>query len=471
MRHFSEFTHSFIRRTFTPLLLFNDGIEDWLAASHYSETDKQRLRQVYYQESDVHSRARKVCKAFLKDEMYDDIKFARTINARHDLLKTLLGPLSQEVERAIFKHPAFIKKIPMHERPDYVLGVMSSPFPIIVEGDDGLMQVPGHLYSYSFDYEAYESLFTKMLMEICELDVFFYMLGGGAFATWFVSFLRQLLTGWNYNRYGNGLRVRVKAKRMSGEMITSLGNGVTNLFILAYLFTNYVLKGIDLTPAHFERLGLRVKLVKHDDAAEASFCGMVFDPSDKQIIRDPVPTLLKLGWCRMPYVNSSYKTRVKLLRLKALSLAYESECCPILSAVARRLLELTAPAVRHDRYLYKYCSRWEKEWMEQNTRSLTWPAIGENTRSLFAKLYGVSIADQLAIEEACAEMPLGPAPQVLVDRLHIPPRFGEFWDSYVSPCATAGVGWAVLGSEPDCLTGWPGLWLRGKGPPEGTISP
>lgn len=445
---FAEFdchTTMYISSTFTPLHTPSDDLEEWLEASQYSETDKEKLRKTWYLFSHEGYKTRMTCGAFCKDEFYMEMKPARSINARHDLLKCMLGPLVQAIEKDVFMHPSFIKKIPMNERPKYILAIMASILPIIVEGDDGLLK------GMASDYSAFESLFTLDLIRACERKLIVYMLGGGKVAQKFANIIDTVCYGTNRNRYSSGLKVSVEAKRMSGEMFTSLGNGITNLLVLVFLFNKYVSKGIKITPAHFEALGLRAKLEHHDDPSEASFCGMVFDPVDQQIIRDPRATLVKLGWSRMPYVQSSTKTLTKLLRLKALSLAYESESCPVLSAIARRLLFLTKPAVKYDSWLLKYCTRWEKEWMIDNEKkALTWPEIGQGTRSLFAKLYGISVADQLAAERIAETMELGPAPLALLELLDLPLTLREFWDVYVSPSPNAGVGWATHGGDPAC---------------------
>lgn len=444
---FTEFAIAYIKQTFTPVYSPTDDLEEWLEASQYSETDKEKLREAWYVYSHEDYLTRTTCGAFCKDEFYMEMKPARSINARPDLLKCMFGPLVQHIEKVVFEHPAFIKKIPMVDRPKYILAIMASALPIIVEGDDGLLR------GMASDYSAFESLFTLDLIRACERALFLHMLGGGKVAHKFVNILDRVCYGQNRNRYSSGLRLAVDAKRMSGEMFTSLGNGITNLLVLVFLFEKYVKRGVSITPAHFEALGLRAKLEHHDDPSEASFCGMVFDPVDQQIIRDPRATLVKLGWSRLPYVHSSTKTLTKLLRLKALSMAYESESCPVLSAIARRLLFLTAPVVKYDTWLLKYCqTNWEREWMTTNRRVLTWPEIGLGTRSLFEKLYGISVADQLELERIAGEMTLGPAPQALLDLLDLPLELREFWDVYVSPSPNAGEGWARHGGDPACAS-------------------
>lgn len=436
---FDAFVDEFMKKNWKPIHAPNEGLEEWLLGSNYTEREKEKLRKCFVQDADVHWREKKVCGSFNKDEFYLECKFARSINARHDLLKCMLGPLVQEIEREVFKHPAFIKKIPVRERPAYINEIMRSELPIIVEGDDGLM------LEYSSDYSAFESLFTRRLIEACEARLFRYMLGGGEWAVRFCNLVDTVCWRTNANRYSSGLRLEVEAKRMSGEMFTSLGNSFTNLCVLSFLYEKYIKNGIQLNEKHFEALGLRCKLEKHDDPAEASFCGQVYHPQAQQIIRDPRATLIKLGWSRMPYVYASGRTKLKLLRLKALSMAYESASCPIIAAVAKRLLELTRSAAKRDRYLYTYCTRWEKEWLEVNrVENVQFPPIDPRTRDLFAKIYGIPVADQLEAERIAGTMSLGAAPQAFVELLRLPAVLADYWDTYVSPSLNAGIGWTCM---------------------------
>jgi hypothetical protein len=155
---------------------------------------------------------------FVKSEFYELFKHFRMINARCDTFKASVGPVFKVIEHEIFKNPAFIKKIPVMERPEYICNR-------ILKG--------GGLYMET-DYSSFESLFTPQLMRSCEMIMYKYMsrdlLGG---TTWF-SLVERTITGTNAisNKY---FKAWVEGKRMSGEMNTSLGNGFSNLMIMKFV--------------------------------------------------------------------------------------------------------------------------------------------------------------------------------------------------------------------------------------------
>ncbi len=437
-RKFRQHVMKFMRTNFRPLDDLNDDVEEWLDTTSYSANDKLRLVEAFKESpEEVWRFAKKACGSFKKDEFYEEMKPLRVINARQDFYKVFFGPLIKRIEEEVFKHPSFIKKVPIRERPAYIKAIMDSRCPIIVEGDDAIF------VKWFSDYTAYESLFTPELMDTCENALFSYMLGGGKWAQQFLSHLKFVTQRMNVCRFRSGVTVQVMGRRMSGEMWTSLGNGFTNLCVLSFLLEEYHSRGIALTPWHFEQLGLRAKLGRVFDVSEASFCGMVFDPDEEIVIRDPRPVLMKLGWTKENYSHASDRTRTRLLRLKALSLAYEASHCPILWAVAKRLLELTR-VVAKDMWLLKYCSRWEKEWFVLNhTTDVNLGPPGPKTRMLFESLYGITERVQLEAERIALTMTLGPAPVVFRELLGIDQRFYDFYDNYVSPDPSPPNLWSI----------------------------
>jgi hypothetical protein len=428
-QEFSLFCDQFIKKNFPRLVDLDDDFEAWLSGTSYSAADKEKLRAAQDKHADAWMKLTKTaCKSFVKDEFYEELKPARSINARHDVWKGLFGPLIKRVEEEVFKHPSFVKKIPVVDRPRYILQVMESALPVIVEGDDGLMR------TLMSDYSAFESLFDRTLIKTCELAVFRHMLGGSAFGREFVRVLENVCYRTNSCCYGNGVKVTVQCKRMSGEMFTSLGNSVTNLMVLAFLFEKFMSKDVQITEEIFGRLGLRAKVQHCRDPAEASFCGMVFDPQDCQMIRDPRPVLVKLGWCAERFVDAGDRVRFTLLHLKALSLSCEMGSCPILGVLARRLVALTQGKAKPSVFWSKYLTPWEKEKLSVNLSSLNqFTAPGDGTRALFERRYGISVSDQLRIEGIVSEMELGPLCGEVVELLGLPDRWADYWDEYVVP--------------------------------------
>lgn len=310
---------------------------DWLDDTPYTESRKAQL-EVANDEclanggiwSDPKYTA---VKSFMKDETYTDYKYPRAINSRHDAFKCACAPFFKAIEKELFKLPFFIKKVPVRDRPAYILE---------------RLYAPGAKY-IATDYTAFESLFTKELMMDCEFILYEYMTANLAEGrTWF-AMIRKVLGGINRLAFKHFI-LELVATRMSGEMCTSLGNSFCNLmaalFILAECGTRNavgVVEGDDglfrvdkrvPTIQDFADLGLNIKIELHDDVATASFCGLIFDRDDLANVTDPREVLASFGWTSAKYLRASDRTHKMLLRAKALSLLYQYPGCPILQPLA-----------------------------------------------------------------------------------------------------------------------------------------
>lgn len=222
------------------------------------------------------------------------------------------------------------------------------------------------------------------------------------------QFLFSVLAGTNNLRTRAGVSAKVKARRMSGEMNTSLGNGFTNLMLALFCahehgfdLDGYV-EGDDglfacngeLTKEMYAGLGFEIKIDEVADPCHASFCGMIFSDSG-QIIRDPKRFLQTFGWTHS-FINAGDKIMRELLRAKALSACYETPHCPIVGAMARRALLKTrgsAPRFVRDGYHDVDAIPRDEKAIEPFRPELS-------TRMLFAQKFGVSIEEQLRCEAA-----------------------------------------------------------------------
>jgi len=153
----------------------------------------------------------------------------------------------------------------------------------------------------------------------------------------------------------------------------------------------------------FDEFGVDLKIEKQDNVEHASFCGLVFDSTDRAIVTDIFDTVATFGWTTANYACSSKTTILSILRCKALSLAYQYKGCPILSVLARKMLYLTAHVdtariLENRRFIDSYYFDILQQAIEYvKTNGLDQP-IGLNTRNLVEKLYGITIGDQLSIE-------------------------------------------------------------------------
>ncbi len=208
----------------------------------------------------------------------------------------------------------------------------------------------------------------------------------------------------------------VWAKRMSGEMCTSVGNGFTNWAIHKYfekkknwkslrcavegddgVFSFY---GEPPTEQEYAQFGLVVKLMVVENITEGSFCGIICDEEDFINVTDPIKALLKFGWTTRQYLNAKEKKLMGLLRAKSLSMLYQYQSCPILHALAaygeritrgyKWILPTRVNTYEINRMLYL---------IKQLGNKLPERKTGIRTRLLVERRFGVTVDDQIQIEK------------------------------------------------------------------------
>jgi hypothetical protein len=230
-----------------------------------------------------------------------------------------------------------------------------------------------------------------------------------------MALCRNVLAGVNVCQFKN-FTVKCLATRMSGEMCTSLGNGFTNLMNMLFmaeekqctsvkgkvegddgLFTMY---GDIPTEDDFKKLGFMLKMEEHTSLSEASFCGIIADENDLDIVTDPISEILSFGWTTNRYVAASPRKLKMLLKSKALSLAYQYPGCPILGSLAQFALRVTIGS----NYDLTHLCGWYREQMLEaiefyKKKGVPYKIPHLNTRLLVERKYGVSIQDQLKIED------------------------------------------------------------------------
>lgn len=375
------------------------SFETWLFKTNYPEWRRKELMAKWDACDRTLGRKHLNVKSFQKDETYPEFKHARGINARTDEFKCAIGPIFKAIEERVFQLPFFIKKIPVQDRPQYIM--------------DHLMR-EGCKY-LATDYTAFESHFVRMMMFCCEFVLYTYMMQHNPKHKDFAFWMDNVLAGKNHCEYKR-FWVEILATRMSGEMNTSLGNGWSNLMLMLFECEEkgctdvmavvegddglVALKGEPPTTEDFEKLGWTIKLDVHTDVCKASFCGMVFDPVDKVNVTNPADVILNFGWSNMAYVRCGKVRKLELLRSKALSTAYTYRGAPIIQALAMMGLRVTKH-IDLSRFLQKNrsMSMWEREWlmaaMEEKFTPLKVPLA---TRNLVENLYGIPIEVQIDLE-------------------------------------------------------------------------
>ena len=306
MRNFRRFVGRFLRRHFKPLDPDTDfSFETWIKGTKYPLWRKEQLATTYSEWNGILLPRHKYCKCFIKDEPYPAFKHPRQIFSRSDTFKCLFGPIVAQVENVIFKHPSFIKKVPNPERPQHMM--------------DTFENFPGEFYST--DYTSYEASFRPELMRACEYQMFKYILQSCPIAKAQMKKCKRVILGMNTCTFKKW-KVNIRAKRMSGEMDTSLSNGFTNLCIINYVFDRLnmnlpcfiegddsifrtTLRNPDI--GIFDRLGIDVKIQREPHVSHASFCGMIFDEDARDPLTNPINSMGRISYAGRSYLNARPK--------------------------------------------------------------------------------------------------------------------------------------------------------------------
>lgn len=386
--------------------------EEWLATTSYNEHRKQQLRDIaarIQDPSELPGHLRRKIASFIKSESYGMFKFPRWINSRSDWFKVICGPMFKSIEHEIYESRWYIKHVAIPDRRQKIQELRGA----------------GRQY-FQTDYKAFESHFTPAFMEGCECKLYRHMMS--VVDPKLANIVALTLSSHNHGRTRAGVSFKLDGRRMSGDMCTSLGNGFTNEMLWRFMASKMGFEtlghvegddgifatwgchvdAIDVAKLA-EKLGFTIDIVEYDDPGKASFCGILC--ADDAIIKDPRSVLESFGWS-YSFIGASDKVRRELLRAKAMSLAYELPQCPILGALARRVLDDTVGSK----------ARFINDGYHDTPVAVPLdpflPSV--STRSLFAQLFDVPVSAQLVLEHALARLPLSESLALLSDS--IPPR-------------------------------------------------
>jgi len=409
--------------------------EHWLLDTHYPRWRQDQLMEGW------DNSMRSLCledfelNGFMKTETY--LKFAnpRGINSRSDNFKVAVGPCCKHMEHIVYSHYGeFIKNVPVRQRPEYITQLMG--------------HCPGPYYET--DYTAFERHFVPELLRACEMVLYDHLLHH--FPELF-NVIESAMCGLNRIRY-KAFTICVKGRRMSGEMVTSLGNGFTNLMLAKFVAfkSNATIVGVvegddglfasnrPLREDLFAKLGFTIKIQKRETLLESSFCGLMMS-EDLISLTDPFVALCNLGWSTSPQASQSARVRKELLRAKALSLLHEHPQCPMLSSVAARLIELTnGSEPRYTAGWYKWKLQGEIEESMNETMRMAKVGPSTSARDCFYRLYGVSPEAQVAFENYIMNWDGGAiahyAIESMADEHPSSHAFREMWHDYVTTAPT-----------------------------------
>lgn len=401
LAQFTAFVDYWLENNLAPIPAGTDTtVETWLKnCKSYPAWRKEALQKKFDAVTDILDPKHKRVKSFQKDENYLEYKQARAINSRSDEFKAIVGPICKLIDEALFRRPEFVKKIPVRDRPQWIIDEL---------------EMEGCSYAAT-DFTAFEAHFRPWLLEACEFRLYRHLTQLLHEKEWFIPLIETALAGTNLCIF-KWCTVSIVGTRMSGEMTTSSGNGFTNLMLSYFLHyktgnSNVKVKvegddglhrfqGVFPSQKLIDGMGLKLKIDVVADLASASFCGMVFDRDDLQIVTEPLSELANFGWTTNRYLKSSPKRRMELLRSKALSLCYQYDGCPILGALGRYGLRVThgyraRGAITNE---YEALQLIEAtQWIKENGIPCSEPQRG--TRDLFEKLYNLPLHDQYAYED------------------------------------------------------------------------
>lgn len=432
-KDFSIFVDTWIRKYISPLSSCHElGFEKWIEGTGYPKGRRDQLRKVYDEfissgggvggviPLDFHK-----VKSFIKDESYLTYKHVRGIYSRVDGFKVLFGPLIKAIEHVVYDMKYFIKHIPVRDRPRFVHERLFRDAATYI----------------STDYTAFESHFTEEMMRMCEMQLYSHMISYLP-NKGFYEGMFEILMGQNVCQF-KWLTAKFKARRMSGEMNTSLGNGFTNLMVFLYLTRNdtvadCVIEGDDCLgvvsrvpcDSEYKQLGFNVKIEVTRDLSRAAFCSMYFDVENFVNVADPIKIVMKLGWAAARFIGCSQRTKFELLKGKVMSMMTECVGAPMLQAFGLRLLEIIP--TKHFRL--DHLNNFERSQFSPVFSPVEVPMT---SRVIVEEVFGVSIGEQLSFENYCKTFEIGPISHpVIFD--HTTAEQREFFEVYVAPFLVGG---------------------------------
>jgi hypothetical protein len=325
------------------------------------------------------------------------------------------GPVFKALETYFLKRlPCFVKAVPLSERGQLIVDRLC---------------VAGMMFLET-DYSKFESTFDEFFLEL-ELSCWMELLKEHPIRFEFERDFRAIIASPNTVRYKYAL-VRGLTARMSGEMNTSIGNGLMNmlmyLFIMHKAQVDWVIAiwraffegddGLSATdPDHlpnfemWNNLGCQITPKLSHSISETDFCSQIFTESSYDTLADPLKILANFGWSSAKYVGARKGRKMELLRAKSLSFLWQYPNSPIVASLARYGLAVTSH-VAMDRFFEKErkVSQYDMEWYKMAYDALMVKVpdtnISNDSRMLVMERFGVSCDEQIRVEKYLDEFAL-----------------------------------------------------------------
>lgn len=410
MHRFKGFVHYMVRLLFRAITTA-PSFDEWLDGRPYTMERKKVLREIWSKSGKswrniLSKRNWSGIKAHGKRECMEDFKYLRMIHSREDDVKVMTGPFVHACEQEVFKSGYFAKGISIDKWPDHIKTLMDKY----------------ELYCTN-DFTSFESLIYGKLQDAVEGQFIRYM---GSYDNDFAKCVDTMIRGKQRIRTRSGLRASCFA-RMSGDMQTSLGNGLTNFMILCFLHneanhTRYEIcpcfvegddsifgfhkNQLDRVSQVMDGLGMRAKIAHTNDIGSSGFCSMFWNVQGKypDLVSDYREPLVKLFWT-LTGRETRLPRRMGLLRAKCLSLICQFPACPILTEAALYGIRITS---KYKVIYNRYDQWWDhyvlgKDYGRNDIPDRAIEPLGRGiqpaTRLFYDSKFNVPVATQLRIEE------------------------------------------------------------------------
>jgi len=343
---------------------------------------------------------------------------ARTINQVADMVRTvIIAPVVHKIEKIFFGSRYAVKYMNVQERLNYLINIFK-----------------GTVSWYETDHSAFEAHMTERIKLVIEWRFFRGMVSVLPHMNYLVYVFRQLCKPNSLR--GNGLSF-VGDCRCSGDLMTSLGNSITNLVVFraacrrkGVTRVNGVVEGDDgifecqcgLEPSDFTSFGFDVKIKRHTQLYKVGFCSLHWDWRGNMVL-DPKKFLMKLGWTHSSLQQAGIVKRVGLLVGKCRSLLYLAPVAPIISRLCWKILDLLpdVKAIYDDVEYYINVG--------QITNVIREP-VPDSARVVVEELFGYSVRLQLDIEGWISKMgSVQPLPSWFVPASYLNT---EMWSKHVT---------------------------------------
>jgi hypothetical protein len=409
---------------------YDFGLWPWLRQTHYPLRRAQSLAEVHkgLTGSVIDGILRDLSlKGFIKREWLIMFKTPRGIHPESEAMKVRMGPIFKAIENVVYQLRWFVKHMPVQERPAFILDNVDR---------EGWIKI-------FTDFSSFEAGFNPLVQQSIEFPMYFHMLRNCPQQLAIMKAYSKICCGVRHVAYQD-VKCDVRARRMSGQMCTSLGNTWTNFVLMTFMMKDHLdlhkmrlaVEGDDgvcavppeAAPAFnakmFERAGFKVKVQQTKNIEEGSFCGCVFDRHDRVNVSDPLRILATFGWVEGQNVFADDVRMQVIGRAKSMSLAYTFYRAPILHELAKYGLRMTQRVKLEE--VGKWIAQtptlneWSRDrYLEVMKHRLDMDVgVPWRTRKLVADKYGFSVGAQIDFERYLSHKnDLGP---LLIPSVEVP---------------------------------------------------